>query len=181
MYENSLNLLKTKEIEFARGLTLDELKQIENIYQIKFPSSLREFLMMALPISKGFYNWRNLEEDNIMFIKEAMNRPIEEVYELAEEIYWCDDWGQKPEDEAYVGKIVRDKLKNAPRVLPIYGHRYIPVLSVDNPPIISIHDLDIIYYGKNLEDYLYVEFGNKTQNKIEFENITPIPFWSDIM
>ena len=37
------------------------------------------------------------------------------------------------------------------------------------------------YYGKNLEDYLYVEFGNKTQNEIEFENITPIPFWSDIM
>ena len=32
MYENSLNLLKTKGIEFERGLTLDELKQIDQQY-----------------------------------------------------------------------------------------------------------------------------------------------------
>lgn len=51
----------------------------------------------------------------------------------------------------------------------------------DNPPIISIHDVDIIYYGQNLEDYFEVEFGGKEQGKIEFENINPIPFWSDIM
>lgn len=50
-----------------------------------------------------------------------------------------------------------------------------------NPPVISIHDLDITYYGKNLQDYLYIEFDNKTQDEIEFENITPIPFWLDIM
>ena len=51
----------------------------------------------------------------------------------------------------------------------------------DNPPIISIHDIDIIYYGQNLEDYFKVEFGGKKQGKIEFKNINPIPFWSDIM
>lgn len=100
---------------------------------------------------------------------------------MAEEVYWCDDWGEEPEDEAVISKKVRERLKEAPKLLPIYAHRYMPMISDENPPIISIHDLDIIYYGKNLEDYLYVEFGNKTQNEIEFENITPIPFWSDIM
>lgn len=50
-----------------------------------------------------------------------------------------------------------------------------------NPPVISIHDLDIIYYGENLEDYFNIEFGKKTQDAIRFQNITPIPFWSDIM
>ncbi len=69
MYENSLNLLNMKGIEFEKGLTLDELKQIEKIYQIKFPSSLKEFLMIALPVSKGFYNWRNIQDDNVRFIK----------------------------------------------------------------------------------------------------------------
>lgn len=181
MYENSLNFLKTKGIEFERGLTLDELKQIENIYQIKFPGSLREFLMMALPISKGFYNWRNMQDDNVQFIKNIINKPLSDIYNMAEEVYWCDDWGEEPEDEVVISKKVRERLKEAPKLLPIYAHRYMPMILDGNPPIISIHDLDIIYYGKNLEDYLYVEFGNKTQNEIEFENITPIPFWSDIM
>ena len=44
-----------------------------NIYkdnsESKFPTSLREFLMIALPISRGFYNWRNIQDDNIQFIK----------------------------------------------------------------------------------------------------------------
>lgn len=30
-------------------------------------------------------------------------------------------------------------------------------------------------------DYFKVEFGGKEQGKIEFKNIIPIPFWSDIM
>ena len=33
----------------------------------------------------------------------------------------------------------------------------------------------------NLEDYFKVEFGGKEQGKIEFKNINPVPFWSDIM
>lgn len=44
--------------------------------------------MMALPISKGFIDWRNLNQDNIMIIKKIINRPIEDVDELAEEVYW---------------------------------------------------------------------------------------------
>ena len=51
----------------------------------------------------------------------------------------------------------------------------------DNPPVISIHDIDIIYYGQNLEDYFKVEFGVKEHRMIDYKNINPIPFWSDIM
>lgn len=65
--------------------------------------------------------------------------------------------------------------------MPIYAHRYMPMVLDENPPIISIHDIDIIYYGEDLEDYFNIEFGKKTQDRIEFQNITPIPFWSDIM
>lgn len=50
-----------------------------------------------------------------------------------------------------------------------------------DPPIISIHGVDIIYYGKNLEDYFDIEFGTKNQAEMEFDDITPIPFWSEIM
>lgn len=181
MYKNCFNLLRMKGIEFEKGLTLDELKQIELIYQIEFPDSLRKFLMMALPVSKGFYNWRNIQDDNVQFIKKVMNRPISDVCNMAGEINWCDTWGEEPKDEKNILKEVIVQLKEAPKLVPIYAHRYIPMGLDGNPPVISIHGVDIIYYGKNLEDYFYIEFSNKTQDAIQFQNITPIPFWSDIM
>lgn len=55
MYEECMNLLQAQEIEFENGLTFDEVEEIGKIYEIKFPCNLREFLMTALPTSKGFY------------------------------------------------------------------------------------------------------------------------------
>ena len=129
-YEKSINLLKAKGIEFETGLTGVEMEKIESTYKIEFPKSLKMFLMAVLPVSRGFYNWRNFDEDNIRFIKMVMNRPIEDVCEFADEIYWCDDWGEEPENEVDICRAVRNKLKNAPILLPIYGHRYMPVISV---------------------------------------------------
>ena len=181
MYEDCLNLLKMQGIKFEEGLTSDELLQIEKIYQIKFPGSLREFLMTAVPISRGFYNWRNIQDNNIQFIKKIINKPLLNIYNMAEEVYWCDDWGGKPEDREKMVEEVRARLKEAPKLLPIYTHRYIPIVLDENPPVISIHGVDIIYYGQNLKDYFKIEFGKRMQNTIEFHNITSIPFWSDIM
>lgn len=181
MYKESIELLKLHGVEFETGLTLQEITQIEDVYKIKFPNSLKEFLMMALPISTGFYNWRNLEQDNVMTIMKIINRPIKDVDELAEKVFWWDDWGEKPTDKMDIALIVRERLKSAPKLIPIYAHRYIPMIQEDNPPVISIHDIDIIYYGQNLEDYFKVEFGVKEHRMIDYKNINPIPFWSDIM
>ena len=75
IYEESIKLLKWQGVEFETGLTVEEIAKIEDIYKIKFPESLKEFLMMALPMSEGFFNWRNLDQDNVMFIKKIINRP----------------------------------------------------------------------------------------------------------
>ena len=154
IYEESIKLLKRQGVEFETGLTVEEIAKIEDIYIIKFPKSLKEFLMMVLPISKGFFNWRNLNQDNVMFIKKIINRPIEDVYEFAEEVYWCDDWGKEPENEIDIVLIVRERLKSAPKLIPVYGQRYIPMIPEDNPPIISIHDIDIIYYLNSRNGYI---------------------------
>lgn len=181
MYRNIIKSLKSQGIIFEAGLTCEEISKIEKIYEIQFPKCLKEFLMEGVPISKGFYNWRNFEQENIDFIKEIIYLPIKTIYELAAEVYWCDDWGEEPENEIDIAEKVREKLKNAPKLLPIYTHRYMPMLLDEQPPIVSIHGIDIIYYGENLEDYFHVEFGRKRQSEIRFENIDPIPFWSEIM
>lgn len=49
----------------------------------------------------------------------VMNRPIEDVCEFADEIYWCDDWGEEPENEVDICRAVRNKLK-----MPLYYYRF---------------------------------------------------------
>lgn len=44
--------------------------------------------------------------------------------------------------------------------------------------IISFRDYS---YGADIQDYFKVEFGKKDQNTIDFEAISPIPFWTDIV
>lgn len=181
MYENSLNLLKTRGVKFKKGLTYDELSKIEKIYKIKFPNSLKEFLMTILPVSKGFYDWSNMDNSNIEYIKRILDRPILDIYTMVEEIYWCDSWGEEPGSKKEFEEEVRKRLKNAPGLLPVYSHRYIPMISDNDPPVFSICGTDIIYYGENLEDYFNIEFGTKSQSSIKLQKIVPVPFWSEIM
>lgn len=181
MYKKSIDLLKQKKIVFENGLTFEEIVQIEKDYEIVFPRSLLDFLMTALPVSNGFYNWRNRGEKNVQYIKNMINQPIKYINDMPDEVYWCEDWGQEPEDKDTFKSEVKKRLKMAPKLIPIFSHRYMPMISNENPPIISVHGVDIIYYGENIQDYFNVEFGEKDQNTINFENINPIPFWTDIM
>lgn len=118
---------------------------------------------------------------NISQLKEIINYPSKYIYDMANEVYWCDDWGSEPSNKVEFVWQVRHRLKTAPKLVPIFGHRYMPIINVNDPPIISIHGVDVIYYGENLENYFEIEFGNKKQESINFEKILPIPFWSELM
>lgn len=181
MYKESIQLLKEQGIIIEQGMTMEEIKKAEEIYDIQFPRSLRAFLMQALPVSKGFYNWRDVTKKNIDFIKQMILNPVENICELAEEIEWNDDWGNEPESIEIKVETVREKVRTAPKLIPVFSHRYMPMVKAEKPPIISLHGTDIIYYGENLEDYIKIEFGIKQQTEISFLTINSIPFWSEIM
>ena len=76
---------------------------------------------------------------------------------------------------------IQKKVKAAPRLVPIYAHRYMPLCPLSHYPILSIHGLDVIYYAKNLEDYFEREFGSKTRDTLPDSAIEKIPFWTDLM
>ncbi|WP_165251684.1 SMI1/KNR4 family protein [Adlercreutzia sp. ZJ304] len=181
MYEQSVDLLKRRGIELESGLAADEIVQIEKIYEIVFPKSLRDFLMAALPVSNGFYDWRNGEQKNIERIKDAISRPMRDIHDTPEEVYWCEDWGEEPADEEVFKREVIERLKTAPKLIPVYFHRYMPMVSDENPPIMSVCGGDIIYYGADIQDYFEVEFDGKDQGAIDFESICPVPFWTDLV
>lgn len=181
MFESSVDILKREEIELEDGLTADEVVQVEKTYGIVFPKSLRDFLMVALPVSDGFYNWRNREQKNIEYIKNVISRPMSYIHRMPEEVYWCEDWGEEPADiEVFKGEVI-ERLGTAPKLIPVYLHRYMPMVPDENPPIMSVHGVDIIYYGADLQDFFKVQFGGKDQSAINFESIRPVSFWTDLI
>lgn len=180
MYKEIVDMLKLNGVEFAEGLSEQEIIEIKQEYNIEFPKELQEFYSTALPVSKGFYNWRDFKPANVHYIKDVMNRPFNDIYELADEVYWCDEWGDEP-NESERADVVRAMLKKAPALIPIYLHRYIPTINLEPTPVFSIHDTDIIYYGENLESYFEIEFGNKKHSNISYDIIKYVPFWSDLL
>lgn len=170
-----------KDIQVEKGLSAEEIKEIEETYGIVFPKSLRLLLMCALPVSLGFVNLRDKTTENVERIKNRIKDPIEWIKEHAEDVYCFDQYGNDAKSPAEIREYVLSIIDDAPKIIPIYSHRFIPMGVSDDPPIISVHGCDVIYYGANLADYLQIEFGNKKQSEIDFANIQKIPFWSDIM
>ncbi|MFE4456685.1 hypothetical protein ACFROC_04935 [Nocardia tengchongensis] len=56
-------------------------------------------------------------------------------------------------------EITRRRLKEAPQLVPAFGHRFLPgIAGQSGHPVLSIVQTDAIYYGPDLSDYLRREF-----------------------
>lgn len=110
-----------------------------------------------------------------------MEYPLTNIYEMADELDWSDEWGEEPESKEERIYKIRENMKKAPKLIPIFSHRYMPLCTMRKYPILSVHGIDIVYYGENLDQYIEVEFGNKRQEALEYSGMEYIPFWSDLM
>ena len=155
MYLEIIKLLKDKGIKFDAGLTQSELEKIYEIYKIKFPLSLKSFLTTALPVSDGFCDWRDLSSGNIMKIKNTMQHFYEFVKSasfeeyISNSTYSLDQWCKISREQRV--EVVAELYRNAPKIIPVYSHRFMPGINDDNDlPVLSIYYDDIVYYGRNL-------------------------------
>lgn len=182
MSEKLIDILKSNGVILEDGMNEHEIKEIEQIYNINLSDELKKFYMTAVPISKGFYNWRDTSPKNIDINKVAIETPKKDLLEIVNELEWSEQWGIEPTDASEREEKLKDIIINAPTLFPIYGHRYIPIdVLINNSPVFSVHYDDIIIYGATLYEYFQVEFNNKEQRKINFENVEYIEFWSDIV
>jgi hypothetical protein len=176
-------LLMDKGVIFSDGLNQIEIKKAEKFYNIKFPPDLSEFLQYALPISKGFVNWRDFSDENVNKIKWILNCPLEGMlFDIEKNGFWMEEWGEKPQDIDEAFQICKQQYDKAPILIPIYFHRYIPSEPYEKGnPVYSVHQTDIIYYGENLESYFQIQFGKGRQEEMKHKNIKEIRFWRDIV
>lgn len=146
------------------GLTEEEITAIEKQYRIEFPERFRDMLMDSVPIGKGFYNWRDSSSSNTHRIEQALKKPYESLIENVNELVWREDWGEEPESLSEKKTIMEMVLRSAPKVIPIYEHRYVVCLNKTDSPVISIMNTDIIPYGQSIDQYLMHEFCGQPMN-----------------
>lgn len=94
---------------------------------------------------------------------------------------WLDRWGPRPELLAEAVEVVKRDFGSWPRLLPIYGHRFLAAepRRVGNP-VFSIKQMDIICYGADLARYLMVEFLGEDHGANTYgQKIERVDVWSD--
>lgn len=196
-----INELQAKGVVFEQGLSDDEILQVERTYEFKFPPDLRALLQFALPISKGFPNWRRgwaanqiVDWGNVRNGRPAVTGhelvPIREqlewivkgiCFDIERNDFWMSEWGPKPEDIQSAVAVARKQLTQVPKLIPVYSHRFLPSEPcISGNPIFSVYQTDIIYYGFDLASYFANEF-KVTSPEWAATEARQIGFWSALV
>lgn len=157
-----IEILRKAGIQLERGLRPLEVKAVETKYGFKFPPDLQLLLEIALPVSPPFPDWRAglFSESASGQIWDRMLWPIEGfLFDVVENGYWHGAWGERPEGMKERELVLKQCFMDAPRLVPVYAHRYMP----DAPhemgnPVYSVYQADMIVYGVDLVSYFAREF-----------------------
>ncbi|MCM3785715.1 SMI1/KNR4 family protein [Neobacillus mesonae] len=169
-------------IRFGSPLTDDELDAAESRYQLVFPKELRAFYKQVMPIGNSFPNWRSKHSRDMVQIRRMLDWPLEGIlFDVKENEFWLPGWGDRPKESLEAERICSEMYMNAPQLIPIYGHRYLPAEPGEGSPVLSVYQTDIIYYGANLMEYFEVEFGSRTYEQISWDRIKAPRFWDEII
>lgn len=161
--KNCRLILENAGVALAPGLSALEANDAEQRFGFVFPEDLRELLSNFLPVGEDFPNWRNLDDPSLL---DMMARPIEGVWHAVKYPFenlggvWNLSWGPKPADLEQAIRHMRGVLAQAPKLIQIFAHRYMPdqPSSSGNPVLSVVYPTDIICYAASLEEYFLKEF-----------------------
>lgn len=159
---------------WAAGYTAAELDDAQARFALRFPPDLVALLRDRRPAAG--YDWTGPEEP----IRRILSWPLEGLLFDVENGLWRPDWGERPARAEERAEIVAALVAAAPALIPIFSHRYLPAEPLEaGNPVLSVYQSDIIYYGRDLEDYFVQEFGGGTGPVTG--PVRRIRFWSDII
>jgi hypothetical protein len=168
--------LRVWRVEFAPGLSDEEVSRVEDRYGFGFPPDLRMFLQLALPVSQSWVDWREAPEAQI---RERLEEPLKGIlFDIEHSGFWCCCWGARPAELSTAFEVAREHVERAPTLIPIVSHRYIPEEPhLAGNPVFSVHQTDIIHYGADLASYFPAEFS-VTAPEVLPEYSIPRPSWA---
>ncbi|MFD6176000.1 MULTISPECIES: hypothetical protein [unclassified Isoptericola] len=165
--------MRRSSLELGLGYTERELDDIQGEYGFTFHRDHADVLREVTP--EGWIDWRG----DSTRVRRALEWPTEGVLFDVENGFWFSAWGERPASTEIALDLGRQHLARAPRLVPIYGHRYIPAAPEGSgAPVFSAYQTDVIYYGTDLADYCAHEFLGEASVPA---NHRRIPFWSDLV
>lgn len=189
--EAARRLAQTGRYEIGPGLTGTEIARIERDYQFEFADDHRAFLAAGLPLNnppeKGqtwstpWPDWRDGDPGDL---RRQLGWPIDgALFDVENNALWLSAWGPRPADTSTALSTARWHLVRAPKMIPVYAHRYLPAgRGTYGHPVLSIYQTDIIVYGTDLAGYIDNEFSDSGWF-ISPDWIPPpmVPFWSEFL
>lgn len=153
-----------------------EVSAVEVAYGFRFPPDLRALLQHALPVGRGFPNWRSGPESDL---KDRLAWPLEGLrFDVEHNAVWLSGWGARPAPLRDAIARLRRLVAEAPTLVPVYGHRFIPANPwAEGNPVLSVVQSDIIHFGNDLVDCFRRDFlvpppgwAAKAPRKVRFWN-----------
>jgi hypothetical protein len=169
-------LAASGRVPLAAGLTDAEFDAIEHEFGFTFAADHRAFLASGLPSGRGWPDWRGADR---AALRDNLAWPVEGVlFDVAKNEFWYEGWGPKPSSSIDAVTAARGYLLTAPRMVPLYAHRYLPAGITDHP-VLSMYQTDIVYYGADLSDWLNREFAiGDPSPKLPKATVA---FWRDLL
>ena len=161
-------------MEWGPGYSQSELDTAQQRFGLRFPPDLAALLRdRRVP---GGPDWTGDEES----IRRMLAWPLEGLlFDVEKSGLWWPEWGERPPGEVERAEIVTTAVRAAPKLIPIYSHRYIPEEPHEpGNPVFSVSQSDIILYGSKLQNYFENEFSQPHRYRIVGE-VRRIRFWSD--
>ena len=161
-------------IGFDPGLSDSQVRDVEHRYGVRFPPDLRNFLQTAVPHGSRFPDWHSPDEERI---RDWLDLPRHGIVFDVLQGFWLAEWGERPAETEEAVRRVEGLIAAAPKLVPIYAHRMMPTEPHEaGNPVFSVHQADIIVYGRDLEAYFAVEFLGADHAEGSAGS-KPIPFW----
>ena len=151
--------------------------KIEETYGIILPNEFKQVYCDLEQLPNGWYNWADFSRENTDCLKKQMEEVMGEITDEIDEIEWNDNWGECPNTIHEVHHFIKSKMKSAPALMPIVGHRYIACEPTAISTVFSIVGSEIIYYSASLTDFLK---GKTITQETALTDLTLISFWSEI-
>jgi len=155
----------------STGLTNSALADLEQALGTQLPFESGLLLVMGVPDDDRWRRWGDDPAAEFATWNAGLLDGI--LFDVEENDVWMDSWGHRPDSEADRAALVGAALATAPPLLPLYGHRAVPIgqalgeEKAESNPVLSISGTDLITYGSDLAAWLHAEFD------------VPLPMWPE--
>jgi hypothetical protein len=164
-------------LQCAAGFAPEVLRAAEARWGFRFPPDLEALLRYAAPVGDRFPDWGRPEAASLRSQFDQIWRGIE--FDLQQGAFWLPRLGARPANAADRIELMHREFLAAPRLIPLYGHRYLPALPHDaGNPVFSVMQTDVIHYGADLADWLRIEFLKGALDRCGY-GLRRIDFWTE--